>query len=122
MLFLGHPEQSLYGQCVRRDGEAAELLRQADGVRLEPVSFTRDYMKVSTTRFVAVTFTVGAPKAHVVDQHLTWTFLMGINVDGRQLGRVSVSTDPEWFSNIMDRPDWHDNQRLLDLAQDILGR
>ena len=121
MLLLGHPEQSLYGQCVRNGGQVSELLRQADGVRLEPVSFTRGYMKVTTTRFVAATFTVGVPKAQVIDQHLTWTFLMGINVDGRQLGRVPVSTDPEWFSNIIDRPDWHDNQRLLDLARDVLG-
>ena len=42
--------------------------------------------------------------------------------EGRQIGGfIQVRTDPEWFSRILNMPDWHKNRRLLGLASDVLG-
>lgn len=121
MLFLGHAAQSLYRQCVLKDGRVASLLSGVRGIRLEPVTFSDRYARVTTTRYLDVTFTVGVPKPRVIDEHLTWTFLLGVNVGPRQLDRIEIHTDPEWFGNILSMDTWHDNRRLLDIAARILS-
>ena len=61
-------------------------------------------------------------KARVVNDRLTETFLLGVNVEGKPLGSdLVVHTDPVWFSRILNMPDWHENHRLSAMAADVLG-
>ena len=80
------------------------------------------YLRIKTSRFVDVGFVLGARKARVVNDRLTETFLLGVNVEGKPLGSdLVVHTDPVWFSRILNMPDWHENHRLSAMAADVLG-
>ena len=95
MLFMGSPEQDLYGQCVSKDGPVAAALS---------------------------TFTLGPPSNHRSGEHVAESFPLCLLHEGCQVGGfIQVSTDPEWFSRILNMPDWHENQRLLAMAADVLG-
>ena len=122
MLFMGLPEQNLYGQCVLRDGAVARALAGLGDVRLEAVDFSEEYVRVSTTRFTNVTFTLGPPSKRKDGEHMTESFPLCLLHEGRQIGGfIHVDTDPEWFGGILNMPDWHENRRLLELAADVLG-
>lgn len=122
MLFFELPQESLYGQCVSKDSPFVSRLAGTDGILLEPSGFSDSYLRVKTTRFVDIGFVLGARKARVVDEHLTETFLLSVNVERKPLGvGLAIHTDPEWFSDILDMPNWHENRRLLELASDVLG-
>lgn len=122
MLFMGLPEQDLYGQCVSKDGPVAAALSTLDDVRLEPVDFSEECVRVSTTRFTNVTFTLGPPSKRKDGEHMVEYFPLCLLHEGRQIGGfIQVRTDPEWFSRILNMPDWHENRRLLGLAADVLG-
>ena len=122
MLFFGLPQETLYGQCVSKDSPLASRLATADGIFLEPSGFSDSYLRIKTSRFVDVGFVLGARKARVVNDRLTETFLLGVNVEGKPLGSdLVVHTDPVWFSRILNMPDWHENHRLSAMAADVLG-
>lgn len=122
MLFMGLPEQNLYGQHVFRDGAVASALRDLECVRLQAAGFSDSYLRVETTRFVNVTFTLGPPSRHRDGEHVTDSFPLCLLSEGRQVGDfIRVDTDSEWFGRILDMPDWHEDRRLLDMAADVLG-
>lgn len=122
MLFFGLPQETLYGQCVSKNSPLASRLAAADGIFLEPSGFSDSYLRIKTSRFVDVGFVLGARKARVVNDRLTETFLLGVNVEGKPLGSdLVVHTDPIWFSRILNMPDWHENHRLSAMAADVLG-
>ena len=122
MLFMGSPEQDLYGQCVSKDGPVAAALSTLDDIRLEPVDFSEEYVRVSTTRFTNVTFTLGPPSKRKDGEHMVEYFPLCLLHEGRQIGCfIQVRTDPEWFSRILNMPDWHENHRLSAMAADVLG-
>ena len=122
MLFMGSPEQDLYGQCVSKDGPVAAALSTLDDIRLEPVDFSEEYVRVSTTRFTNVTFTLGPPSKRKNGEHMVEYFPLCLLHEGRQIGGfIQVRTDPEWFSRILNMPDWHENHRLSAMAADVLG-
>ena len=122
MLFMGSPEQDLYGQCVSKDGPVAAALSTLDDIRLEPVDFSEEYVRVSTTRFTNVTFTLGPPSKRKDGEHMVEYFPLCLLHEGRQIGGfIQVRTDPEWFSRILNMPDWHENHRLSAMAADVLG-
>lgn len=88
---------------------------------MEPSGFSDSYLRIKTSRFVDVGFVLGARKARVVNDRLTETFLLGVNVEGKPLGSdLVVHTDPVWFSRILNMPDWHENHRLSAMAADVL--
>lgn len=121
MLFFGLPQETLYGQCVSKDSPLASRLAAVDGIFLEPSGFSDSYLRIKTSRFVDVGFVLGARKARVVNDRLTETFLLGVNVEGKPLGSdLVVHTDPVWFSRILNMPDWHENHRLSAMAADVL--
>ena len=121
MLFMGSPEQDLYGQCVSKDGPVAAALSTLDDIRLEPVDFSEEYVRVSTTRFTNVTFTLGPPSKRKDGEHMVEYFPLCLLHEGRQIGGfIQVRTDPEWFSRILNMPDWHENHRLSAMAADVL--
>ena len=122
MLFMGSPEQDLYGQCVSKDGPVAAALSTLDDIRLEPVDFSEEYVRVSTTRFTNVTFTLGPPSKRKDGEHMVEYFPLCLLHEGRQIGGfIQVRTDPEWFSRILNMPNWHENHRLSAMAADVLG-
>ena len=56
-----------------------------------------------------------------MNDRLTETFLLGVNVEGKPLGSdLVVHTDPVWFSRILNMPDWHEDHRLSAMAADVL--
>ena len=95
MLFMGSPEQDLYGQCVSKDGPVAAALSTLDDIRLEPVDFSEEYVRVSTTRFTNVTFTLGPPSKRKDGEHMVEYFPLCLLHEGRQIGGfIQVRTDP----------------------------
>ena len=120
MLFWGGGVTSLYGQSVLRDGPVARRLAHARGVVLEPCPLD-GYVRVGTTRFMNVDFSLGSRKTRIVDDHLEESYLLRVSVDGRRTGAdIPIAADPERFDAILNMNGWHDNGRLLGIASSVL--
>lgn len=119
MLFMGMPEQGLYGQSVIADCPVARILDRTEAVTLTPQG---RYLRVGTTRYADITFTVGPPVTERHGEHLGEWFPLIIALDGRPVGGpVPVRTDPGRVGHVLSMDGWHDDRRLLGIARDVLG-
>ncbi len=89
MLFMGSPEQDLYGQCVSKDGPVAAAFRHSRRHQTGTRHFSEEYVRVSTTRFTNVTFTLGPPSKRKDGEHMVEYFPLCLLHEGRTRSAVS---------------------------------